>query len=388
MKVDWSRVREIIRKEVRQVLREPRMRMLLIVPPMVQLIVFGYAANLDVERSSMAWLDRDHTPESRELRAEFEGSGRFQVRFFPRDERAAAGLLDAGEAQTVVQVLPGFARDIQRGEATSVQVLIDGSNSNTASVLAGYAAQIVARYARKVLARQRDAALAARTIATGAPTRVKVPELEARPRVWFNASLKSRYYYVPGVVVNIIALITIMLTAMSIVREKEIGTMEQLMVTPIRPFELMLGKILPFAAVGLGEVILVTGAALFIFEVPFRGDALVLLGASVLFLLTTLGVGLFISTVSRTQQQAMMSSFFFFLPAFSLSGFTFPIRNMPEAIQYLTYLNPLRYILEIVRNIFLKGSGVQVFWPQMLALLVYGVTVFTLSAIRFRKRLD
>ena len=214
------------------------------------------------------------------------------------------------------------------------------------------------------------------------------PLLSAESRIWFNVDLKSQNYFVPGVLVNIIALVTIMLTAMAIVREKEIGTMEQLMVTPIRPVELMLGKTLPFAAVGLLEVLLVTGAALLIFRVPFRGSLLLLLGCAAAFLLTTLGSGLLISTVSATQQQAMMASFFFFMPAFMLSGFDFPIRNMPLVVQVLTYLNPVRYFMEIVRGIFLKGIGLTVLWPQVTALLVLGTALIGLSILRFHKRLD
>jgi ABC-2 type transport system permease protein len=200
--------------------------------------------------------------------------------------------------------------------------------------------------------------------------------------------LKSQNYFVPGVVVNIIALVTMMLTSMAIVREKEIGTMEQLMVTPIRPIELMLGKTLPFAAVGLLEVLLVTGAALLIFRVPFRGSMLLLLGCAAAFLLTTLGSGLLISTVSSTQQQATMATIFFFIPAFMLSGFAFPIHSMPLAVQYLTYLNPVRYFMEIVRGIFLKGIGLTVLWPQVMALLVIGTALIGLSVLRFHKRLD
>ena len=199
----------------------------------------------------------------------------------------------------------------------------------------------------------------------------------------------SRNYFVPGVIVNIIMMVTLMLTALAIVREKEIGTMEQLMVTPIRPIELMLGKTLPFALVGLFDMVLVTAVALLVFHIPLRGSLLLLLlRLRVLFLMTTLGAGLFISTISHTQQQAMMATFFFFMPAFMLSGFTFPIRNMPVAVQWLTYLNPLRYFMEIVRGIFLKGSGVDVLWPQMVALAVFGVTILMLSARRFHKRLD
>jgi len=193
---------------------------------------------------------------------------------------------------------------------------------------------------------------------------------------------------VPGVIVNIIAIVTVMLTAMSIVREKEIGTMEQLMVTPIRPIELILGKTIPFAIVGLLDVILITVAGLLVFRIPLRGSYCVLAAASILFLMTTLGTGLFISTISQTQQQALMSTFFFMMPAFLLSGFAFPIRNMPLPVRYLTYLNPLRYFMEIVRWIFLKGTGIAILWPQMLVLLVFGAAVLGLSVLRFHKRLD
>ena len=215
-----------------------------------------------------------------------------------------------------------------------------------------------------------------------------MPQLGTRTRIWFNPELRSRNYFVPGVAVNIISIVTLMLTAMAIVREKEIGTMEQLMVTPIRPLELMIGKMLPFAVVGLLDLALITTLALVVFHVPFRGSLLVLLAASVLYLFTSLGCGLFLSTISATQQQAMMSSFMFFMPAFMLSGFAFPVRNMPWAVQVLSYLDPIRYFMEIVRGVFLKGTGFGVLWPQMLALAVFGTAIMGSSALRFHKRLD
>ncbi len=384
----WNRIREIIRKEFRQVLRDPRMRGVLLGPPLVQLLIFGYAVNLDVENSRIAWLDLDNTPASRELREAFNGSRHFRITAFPADQRAAGELLDEGSVQAVVHVLPGFARDTERGETTAVQVLVDGTNSNTASIVSSYAAQVVAQYGNRVLAAQQRSRLVGQTAAAGGPVNPDLPMVNARSRVWFNPDLLSRDYFVPGVVVNIIALVTLILTAMAIVREKEIGTMEQIMVTPIRPIELILGKTLPFALIGLLDVVLITAAALLVFQISFRGSALLLLCGSILFLLSTLGIGLFISTVSNTQQQAMMSSFFFFLPALMLSGFSFPIRNMPMPVQYLTYLNPVRYFLEIVRGIFLKGTGISVLWPQMVALLVFGTAILMISALRFHKRLD
>jgi ABC-2 type transport system permease protein len=380
----WERIREMTIKELRQALREPRMRVMLFGPPLVQLIVFGYAVNLDVDNAAMAWMDQDLTPQSRELLAGFEGSGRFRVLARPESHVEMERLLDRGDVAVAVHVPPGFARDLERGRTAPVQILVDGTNSNTASLVSSYAGEIVARYSAGALAKQQKT----RMMARASPMDLGLPEVSARSRVWFNPDLRSRNYFVPGVMVNIIMLVTLTLTALAIVREKEIGTMEQLMVTPIRPIELMLGKTLPFAIVGLLDVALVTGAALAIFRIPFQGSALVLLVSAMLYLLTTLGAGLFISTISHTQQQAMMATTFFALPAFMLSGFAFPIRNMPEAVQWATYLNPLRYFMEIVRGVFLKGTGVEVLWPQMLALAVFGAAVMYLSAARFHKRLD
>ena len=381
----WRRIREIVRKEILQTLREPRMRILLFLPPIIQLIIFGYAVNLDVENSPIAWMDQDRTPESRELLSEFEGSRHFRVTQIPRREDEVQELLDRAEVQAVIRVFPGFGRDIRRGERTYVQILVDGTDSNSASIVSNSATQVVARYAARIQGEQRKVQLmASRTN----PASLKVPLLSVQSRIWFNVDLRSQNYYVPGVIVNIIALVTLMLTAMAIVREKEIGTMEQLMVTPIRPIELMLGKTLPFAAIGLLEVVLVTSAALLIFKIPFRGSFVLLLGCAAAFLLSSLGAGLLISTVSTTQQQAMMASFFFFMPAFMLSGFAFPIHSMPLAVQYLTYLNPVRYFMEIVRGIFLKGIGLTVLWPQVMALLVIGTALIGLSVLRFHKRLD
>jgi ABC-2 type transport system permease protein len=382
----WERIRVILRKEFIQALREPRMRILLFVPPVLQLIVFGFAVNLDVDHARIAWMDMDRTPESRDLRARFEGSGRFDVVALPRNEDEVRMLLDRSGVEAVIRVLPNFARDLARGRSAQVQILTDGTNSNTASLVSSYAGQIIAQYSSEALKTRQNGLLLTRSPRT--PANLSLPQVTARSRVWFNPDLHSRNYFVPGVIVNIITMVTLMLTALAIVREKEIGTMEQLMVTPVRPIELMLGKTLPFAIVGLVDVVLVTSAALLIFHIPLRGSVLLLLVCAVLYLMTSLGAGLFLSTVSQTQQQAMMAAFFFFMPAFMLSGFAFPIHNMPVAVQYLTYLNPLRYFMEIVRGIFLKGVGIAVLWPQMACLAVYGISVLSLSAMRFRKTLD
>jgi ABC-2 type transport system permease protein len=384
----WERIKEIVRKEFFQTLRDPRTRALLIGPPLLQLVIFGYAVNMDVELTRVAWMDMDRSVESRQLLAAFQGSKYFAIEQVLDREEQIAEVLDRGKIQAVVRVLPGFARDIYRGNAAEIQILVDGTNSNTAGIMSNYISQAVMGYAGTVMQEQWNARIMARVEMTNTPAPTPTGGLAVKSRVWFNPDLRTRNFFVPGVIVNIIALVTIMLTAMSIVREREIGTMEQLMVTPLRPIELMIGKLLPFALVGILQVIVVTVAALAIFRVPFRGNALLLLVSSIFFLLTTLGIGLFISTISHTQQQAMMSTFFFFMPAMLLSGFSFPIRNMPVSVQYLTYLNPLRYFMEIVRSLFLKGVGIQVLWPQVLALLVFGSAILGLSALRFHKRLD
>lgn len=383
----WGRIAVIVRKEFLQMFRHPRMRLTLFLPPILQLIIFGYAVNMDIDHVRIAWMDGDRSPASRELLAGFTGSGRFHVKAFPESEDDVRRLLDAGEVQAVVRVLPGFASDLSRGRRTHVQLLLDGANSNSATLVASHATRIVGAYAVGAALDQNRVRLLARTSSTGVLS-ARSTLLTAQSRVWFNADLKSSNYFVPGVMGNILLVITVMLTALSVVREKELGTMEHLLVTPVRPMELMIGKVIPAAFVGLVDMLLITLGAMLIFHIPFRGSPALLAFCAGLFLLTSLGIGLFISTISRTQQQAVMSSFLFAAPTFMLSGFMFPIRNMPPLVQYLTYFNPLRYFLEIVRGIVLKGTGVEVLWPQMLALLVYGTCIMTLAAARFRRTLE
>jgi len=381
-----ERIFAIVNKELSQLFRNKRVRRFLFVPPIFQLIIFGYAVNLDVDNLRMAWMDLDQSPQSRDLLADFQGSGRFLLTALPQNENEIQDTLDRGEAQVVVRVLPGFGRDILLGRPTAAQILIDGTNSNTASLASAYTTQIVSNYAATLAPPQEQSHLMAR--AGMGTMSLKAPRITDSARVWFNPDLKSRNYFVPGVVCNLLMVVTVTLTAMGIVREKEIGTMEQLMVTPIRPIELMIGKMVPAAMVGLTNLFLMVTAALLIFRIPFRGNPLTLLLSSLLFLLTSLGMGLFVSTIANTQQQAIMSSSLMAIPTFMLSGFAYPIRNMPVAVQYFTYLNPLRYLIEISRGIFLKGTGIETLWPQMLTLLVYGVTVMGLSASSFRKKLD
>jgi ABC-2 type transport system permease protein len=381
-----ERILGIVRKEFRQALREPRMRVILVVPPLLQMILFGFAVNMDVERVKLGWMDLDGGPAARELFHAFEAPHEFEVVARARTEQEAQALVDSGQVQAVVRVTRGFSNRVDGQRQGQVQLLLDGANSNTAAIVLSHAASVVARLNRMTLEQQQRARLVDRT--REGPVLVRLPGVEVERRVWFNPELRSRNYFVPGVIVNVLTLVTLMLTAFSIVREKEMGTMEQLMVTPVRPVELMLGKTIPFALIGLFDMLLLTGAALVVFRIPLAGSFLLLAGAGMLFILSTLGAGLFMSTISHTQQQAMMASFFFFQPAFTLSGFAFPIRNMPEPVQWLTYLNPLRYFMEIVRGVFLKGSGAAELWPQLAALAAMGVVIVALSARRFHKRLE
>lgn len=374
----WERILTILRKEFRSVFRDPRMRMVIIGIPILQTLIFGYAVTLDVRHVKLAVVDRDGTPASRALVARFTGSAYFDAVAFTQSDDEARALIDSTDAAAALCINAGYEQNLRGGRTTPVQLLIDGSDSNTARFVVNYATQITAA-AGNALVLDQAVRRAGRTIAVGS--------VEVQPRAWFNADLESRNFYVPGIIAMMVMLISLMLTSMAIVREKEAGTIEQIMVTPIRPVEFILGKCAPFAVIGFLDTALVSAVGLFWFEIPFRGDfALLLLGIA-LFLLSTLGVGLFISTVSQTQQQAMMTTFFFFFPAMLFSGFIFPIANMPAAIQWLSLLDPLRYILVIIRGVFLKGVGFDVLWPQFAALLALGLAVMSFAVSRFHKTL-
>jgi ABC-2 type transport system permease protein len=320
--------------------------------------------------------DRDESVESRELTARFADSGYFQVVAHPRDDAEVRRLVDEGRASVVLHFRHGFAEDLRAGRTATVQVIIDGTDSNTAGVVISYIARIVATHSDRILV-DRLRGLGAAGLRPG--------QITLATRAWFNENLESRNYFVPGVIMVVVTLVTLLLTGMAVVREKEIGTMEQIMVTPITPVEFIVGKTVPFALVGLADMCLVAGVGVFWFEVPIRGSFSLLFLATGVYLLTTLGIGLFISTVSQTQQQAMMSSFFFFFPAMLLSGFAFPIANMPEAVQWLTLLNPMRYFLVIVRSVFLKGVDLDILWPQYAALTAMGLVIFPLAVRRVQK---
>jgi ABC-2 type transport system permease protein len=374
----WERILTILRKEFRSVFRDPRMRMVIFGVPVLQTLVFGYAVTMDVRHVRLVLIDRDNTPASRALVARFTGSDYFDALTRTDNETAARAEIDAARASAILQINAGFEADLRAGRPAPVQLVVDGSDSNTARLILNYSSVIASGYNNQLML---DSALRL----AGRP--LPAPSVDLRTRAWFNQNLESRNYFVPGVMALLVMLISLMLTGMAIVREKEVGTIEQIMVTPIKPLEFILGKFAPFIVIGFVDVLLVTLVGVFWFDIPIRGSFALLLLGTALFLLTTLGIGLFISTVSNTQQQAMMTTFFFFFPAMLLSGFIYPIANMPEAVQWLTLLNPLRHFLIIIRGVFLKGVGFDILWMQFAALLAIGVAVMGFAVSRFHKTL-
>jgi ABC-2 type transport system permease protein len=374
----FERIHHMLIKEFIQVFRDPRMLITIFVIPCVQVLVIGYAVTFDVKHVQTGIYDLDNSQVSRELTARFIRSGYFDVVATVDDERAARELLDRGDVCVLVRFNHGFANDLGSGRTAALQILVDGTDSNTAGIAMSYAVKIASAYSGQILTQRLS-----RTMGPAG----KSGEVEMRSRAWFNENLESRNFFVPGVLVMVVAMTTQLLTSMAVVREREIGTMEQIVVTPITPTEFILGKTVPFALIGFVDVFLVTLIGVFWFGVPIHGHLPLLLFCTGLFLTNTLGVGLLISTYSQTQQQAMMITFGWFFPAMLLSGFATPIANMPEVVQWLTYINPIRYFLVIVRSIFLKGVGVEVLWSQMLPLLAMGIVALFWSVRRFRKTL-
>lgn len=376
----------IIVKEFWQIRRDPRMLGLSIMAPIVQLVLLGYAATTDIKSIPLIVHDQDRSSISREFIERFTNSGYFVIVNYAGASRDIDRAIEHGEAWLGLVIPPRFGAGILAHRQTAVQIVADGSDANSANISLGYASQIVGAYSRTIMIKslRSQHGVLDETAALLHPVTIR-PE----PRVWYNPELRSANFMVPAVVALVLMIVTLVLTSLGIVKEKEVGTLEQLMVTPIRPYQLIIGKLLPFVIIGAVDVTLVLTVARFWFEVPMRGNVLLLYGLSGLFILTTLGLGLFVSTVSRTQQQAMMTAqFFIFMPFIFLSGFAFPIENMPQSIQTITYLIPLRYFIEIIRGIFLKGVGIAELWPDALALFVFGVTILTLSVLRFRKRLN
>ena len=368
------RIRHLVLKEFFELRRDPRLLSILILAPLVQLTMLGYAATTDVRDVPVVVVDQDRSAPSRELVSRFDASETFVVVDVVSSPDDIDRYLDGGRAWIAVAVPAGYGEQIRAGRSSTVQVVADGTDANSTNAALSYAQLLIAAYAREL------------TVASGRGS--GVPPISAAVRVWFNPALESRDFMIPGILALLLLVVSTNLSSMAIVREKELGTLEQLNVTPLARWELIVGKLLPYAMLGMVDVLLVVAVAVGWFEVPLRGSFALLLVMCLVYLLTTLGLGLFISTISSTQQQAMMtSSFFFLMPMVFLSGFIFPIENMPDVVQSVTYLIPLRYFLVILRGIFLKGIGLDVLWPQALALLAWGIAILTLATLRSAKRL-
>jgi len=375
-----ARLKQMLIKEFIQVFRDKRTRFVLFAPPIIQMLIFGYAATFEIHHVPTVVLDLDHSQESRDLISRFSSSPYFDVQRELTDYRQIGDLIDRGEATVGLEIDAGFAQKLRKGQTAPLQVIVDATNSNTALIASGYITQIALGFAQDY---QKD-----RIYRISPQMLEQMPSVQLEPRPWYNPDLRSRWFFIPGIVGSLTLVLVVTLTAFAVVREREIGTLEQIMVTPIRPAEFILGKTLPFFLIGLFDVSLIATVGTLWFQVPFRGQILVLFAGAVLFLLCMLGVGLLISTVSSTQQQAMVTAFFFIMPAITFSGFGFPISTMPQWLQYLTYLSPLRYFLVVLRGTYLKGVGMEILWPQMAAMAGLGISLLTVAVLRFHKALD
>ncbi|HEU4694835.1 MAG TPA: ABC transporter permease [Vicinamibacterales bacterium] len=369
-----QRLRYLVWKEFLELRLEPRLFGIVVIAPILQLTLLGYAATTDVRNVPVVVADGDRSNASRELIARFEGSPNFSVIETVTTVQEIDPFLQFGDAWLALSIPRGYEQELRSGRPVKVQLVADGSDANSTTVALGYATSLLGGYAL-------DMAAAADPAPAGG--------IDARIRVWYNPQLESRHFMIPGVLALILLVVTTNMAAMAIVREKELGTLEQLNVTPIRRWELIVGKLLPYGLIGMVDVLLVVAVAVFWFQVPLRGSFVLLFAVSLLYILCTLSLGLFVSTISHTQQQAMMTATFFFLtPMIYLSGFIFPIENMPAVIQPITYFIPLTYYLVMVRGIFLKGIGLELLWPQALALFAWGLVVLALAVARSRKRAD
>jgi ABC-2 type transport system permease protein len=374
-----TRLRHLLTKEIIQLRRDRRLFGILVVAPILQLLVFGYAARTDVREIDLAVRDRDRSQESRGYVASLSSSGYFAVRDLVGPDSEDAACLVTGDAGLVLVIPEGFGGRLQRGERPGVQVLVDGSDSNSGVLGLSYLERATRlhseRLVREALERLPAGALA-------------VPSITAETRVWYNPGLSSTLYMVPGVMGVILMVTTMVVTSMALVKEREQGTMEQIIVTPLRSGELIAGKLLPFVAVGFAEVTLALPVMSLAFDVPIEGSLALFYLFTGIFLLSTLGIGLFVSTLVRTQQQAMMvAAFFVMLPFTLLSGFVFPVDNMPPVIRAIAHAIPLKYYLTAVRGIFLKGTGWTDLWGEAVVLLGWGAGILCLAVARSKKPL-
>lgn len=373
-------IKHIVKKEFIQFSRDPKMFLMVFLAPVVQLILLGYAATFDVNTVHTAVYDSDHSQTARELVERLEKSGYFSIDYYINSYDELEELIEHGKVITGIVIPAGFESRLYSGEKPSLQAIFDGSDGNKASIAAGYIQSVIMSFSGDIMS-EMISARGNRILPAG--------NLTAETRSWYNPELKTRNFIVPGIAGLLLMIITLILTSLAVVKEKEKGTLEQLIVTPVRPYQLIIGKLLPFTVIGLGITVIVLAATSLIFGIPVRGNVIFLLGSSLVYVLSLLGFGLFVSTISRTQQQAMMISIFtIMLPMVYLSGFVFPIENMPEIIQYVTYIIPLRYFITIIRGVILKGTSFAELWPDLAVLLSMGIFILIVSALRFRRKLD
>lgn len=372
----FERIIALLKKEFLQVLRDPRMKTIIFISPMIQLFIYGYAATMDLTNIPTAVYDLDNTNVSREVIRDFSYSKYFNIKRYPTTDKEADKLINDFKVLAVLKFNRGFGRDIVGNRTAPLQIMLDGTDSNAIQIAMGYAGQIINTFNYNALLKRAE---------IYAKQKNSFPQVDLRDRSWFNTNLISRNYYLPGVICLIVSIMSLLLSSMAIVREKEIGTMEQLIVSPIKPIELIIGKLIPFIIIALLQVFYITLIAYFWFKVPVKGSLALLFISTFVYLLTTLGIGLFVSTICSTQQEAMMSVFFLNAPMILLSGFAYPIQNMPQIVQYITFLNPMRYYLVIIRGIFLKGVGIAILWDELLILAAIGTIIIFLSSIKFQK---
>ncbi len=375
----FRRIRRLIIKELTQTIRDRNMLKVIFLIPVIQLFIFGYAVSSDINNISTIVLDEDGTSFSRDFIRKFVGSGYFILTDWAFEPQQIDRKLETGEAQMALRIPRGFGESISRRKTAVVQTILDGTDSTTARIIGGYATEVTRYYSSEIALQRLD------RLKT---TAGKLPTVNSAVRVWYNPELKSVNFMIPGVLCLILFIVTTSMTSMAVVKEKELGTLEQLIVTPIKPIELMIGKTVPFLLIGLLDTILVLIVASFWFKVDPLGSLTLLFASTCIFLMTSLGLGIYISTVSQTQQEATKTTFFFMLPSILLTGFIFPIENMPLFFQYITYVIPLRYFLVVIRGIFLKGTGFSVLWPHMAILIAFGLFIITMSARRFSKRME
>ena len=377
-------------KELHQMKRDRKLYPLLFLAPILQLTVLGYAATFEVKHVPTAVLDQDKTFLSRRYLENFTHSHYFDFLYYPASRTELCDLLDRGKIKIGIDIPVDFQKNFKKGTSPQVQLFVDGTESNGAIIAMTYANVISQRFSSKIALRSIDTALFNKNDFLGTWRRSigKATIIDEEMRIWYNPELRSKLFFVPGVICMILLIVTTNLTAISLVREREIGTLEQLLVSPATRAELLIGKLLPFIIIGLLDVALIITAAFLIFDVTIKGSIVLLFLFSFFFLFTTLGLGLFISTVTRTQEQSMVLTFFFIITMVLLGGIIFPIENMPPIIQTFTYIMPLRYFAVIVRSIFLKGVGIEVLWDEGLCLLAIGLGIFVMSLIRFKKKIS